>query len=82
MASTYTTAESVRAYLFECEGDGGLLAVSLEPLGLNIPVNACFEGWRMREAFQLGVHEPMLVAIDPERMLQGIRARGYYIWRQ
>jgi hypothetical protein len=82
MASIYATSESLHAYLFECEGDAGLFAVSLEPLGSNIPLAPCFDGWRMREAFELGVHEAMPVAIDPEPVLQGIRARGYYVWRQ
>lgn len=66
MASTYTVSESLHAYLFECEGDAGLFAVSLEPLGSNIPLTPCFGGWHMREEFELGVHEAMPVAIDPE----------------
>ena len=81
VASTYTYSEHVRAYLFECEDDG-LFAVSLDPSGANIPKRYCHEGWTLREEFDLGVDEPMPVAIEPGPVIQGIRTAGYYVWRQ
>jgi hypothetical protein len=81
VASTYTHAEHVRAYLFECEDDG-LFAVSLELSGSNIPKRYYHAGWTLREEFDLGVDEPMPVAIEPEPVIHGIRASGYYVWRQ
>jgi hypothetical protein len=77
----FTETDAREAYLFQC-GDDGLFAVSLDPLGHNIPRGACAEGWRMRTAFVLGVREPVPASIAPEPILRGIRAVGYYIWRE
>jgi phage/plasmid-associated DNA primase len=77
----YADAEAFEAYLFQCD-DNGLYAVSRDPSGENIPRNACAEGWRFRAAFNLGVHESVPAPIAPEPILRGIRAVGYYIWRE
>ena len=69
------------AFLFQC-GNGELFAVSLDTSGANIPRTLCTHGWRCREAFRLGVHEAMPVAISPEPILRGIKADGYFIWRK
>jgi len=76
-----TNTDALPAYLFQC-GDTGLFAVSLDPAGGNIPRGACTEGWRMRTAFLLGVREPVPASIPPEPVLRGVRALGYYIWRE
>jgi hypothetical protein len=81
VASTYTHSDHVRAYLFECEDDG-LFAVSLEPSGSNIPERYCHEGWTLREEFELGMDEPMPIAVDPGPVIRGVREYGYYVWRQ
>jgi hypothetical protein len=81
MATTYAASDALDAYLFECDDDA-LYAVSLDPLGANIPRRSCLQGWRRIAEFALGVHEPMSVAIDPETVLQGVRSVGYYIWRE
>lgn len=69
------------AYLFQC-GESNLFAMSLDETGANIPTAACADGWRFRESFQLGVHEPLPVAIAPEPILRGIKANGYFIWHK
>jgi hypothetical protein len=80
MAATYAP-DALDAFLFEC-GDDALFAVSLDPLGSNIPQRYCPQGWRLISEFALGIHEPIPVAIPPERILQGLRSVGYYIWRE
>lgn len=79
--SSYADTETVQAYLFQCD-DNGLFAVSLDSAGANIPREACVEGWRFKTAFALGVQEAVPAPIDPEPILRGIRANGYYIWRE
>jgi hypothetical protein len=78
---TYANTDAVLAYLFQC-GDNGLFAVTLDPTGRNISRGACAEGWALKTEFALGVHEPVPAAIDPEPIIRGIRALGYYIWRE
>ena len=78
---SFANADAVEAYLFQCD-DNGLFAVTLEASGANIPRGPCAEGWRLRQAFLLGVQEPVPAAISPEPILRGIRASGYYIWRE
>ena len=73
--------DSRPAFLFQC-GESCLFAVSLDKTGANIPTVACIDGWHFRDAFRLGVHEAMPVAISPEPILRGIKADGYFIWRQ
>jgi len=73
--------DTLEAYFFQCDEEA-LFAVSLDPSGGNIPRGACAEGWRLRTAFMLGVRQPVPAAIAPEPILRGIRAAGYYIWRE
>ena len=78
---TNAQGDALQAYLFQCD-DERLFAVSLLPSGSNIPRSACADGWRFKAAFALGVHFPVPASIDPEPILRGIRALGYYIWRE
>ena len=73
--------DAEEAYLFQCD-DNGLFAVSRDRSGGNIPRGACPQGWNFRTAFALGVREALPVAMDPEPVLRGVRAYGYYIWRE
>jgi hypothetical protein len=80
-SSVYADAETLQAYLFQCD-ETGLYAVSLDASGADLPRGPCAEGWRFKVAFRLGVHEPVPASIAPEPILRGIRARGYYVWRE
>jgi hypothetical protein len=68
------------AYLFQC-GSEELFAVSLDQAGANIPRSSCTHGWLLRQEFGLGLQDPVPAAIDPEPIMRGINAKGYYIWR-
>ena len=68
------------AYLFQC-GDEDLFAVSADKAGTNIPRSSCTQGWMLRQEFRLGTEDPVPAAIDPEPILRGIFAKGFYIWR-
>jgi hypothetical protein len=78
---TFASTDAQQAYLFQC-GDNGLFAVSLDASGENLPRGACAEGWRLKVAFLLGVREPVPASISPEPILRGVRAVGYYVWRE
>jgi hypothetical protein len=73
--------DATTAYLFQC-GEGDLFAVSRDQTGANIPREQCAQGWLLRDKFRLGVHEPIPASIEPEPILRGIAADGYYIWRR
>ena len=60
---------AVIATLVALFGTVTLFAVSLDPLGANIPQRSCPQDWRRISEFALSVHDPMPVAIDPERVL-------------
>jgi len=36
----------------------------------------------VRDKFRLGVREPMPASIEPEPVIRGIAADGYYVWRR
>ena len=65
------------AYLFRSVSQQ-LLAVSLEASGTNLPQVA--DDWTMIQEFPLGVHEVVPADVDPEPILRGVRARGFFIW--
>lgn len=67
------------AYLFASEDDGWR-AVALDPDGASLPRDGR-QRWRLLAEFDLGVHEPVPANIDPEPILRGIKARGFYLWR-
>ena len=68
------------AYIFQCDGEE-LFAVSSDKAGANIPRSSCTGGWLLRQEFQLGTHDPVPAAIEPEPIIRGMNAKGYYIWR-
>lgn len=71
--------DASRAFLFESV-DGGHLGVSLDRSGANLPRDNG-EQWVMRTEFALGVHEAVPAAIDPEPILRGLKAEGFFVWR-
>jgi hypothetical protein len=73
--------DATTAFLFQC-GESDLFAVSRDQTGVNIPKAECVEGWHLREMFRLGVREPVPAPIQPEPILRGIAANGYFIWRR
>jgi hypothetical protein len=73
--------DAAEAYLFECDCEP-LFAITRDPTGSNLPLRTCPEGWQFNSSFPLGVREAMPRAIDPEPVLRGLRAVGYYIWRE
>jgi len=68
------------AFLFQCDGEE-LFAVSPEKGGANIPRSSCTQGWLLRRAFRLGLHDPVPEEISPLPILRSITEKGYYIWR-
>lgn len=70
--------DSNRAFLFET-ADGAFLAATLDRSGANLPRGGG-ERWVMQTEFELGVHEAVPAAIDPEPILRGIQANGYFVW--
>ncbi len=71
--------EAVQAYLFQLD-DSDVFAVTLSRSGSSLPGSGSLH-WRCREEFLLGVHQPVPAPIDPEPILRGVRARGYFVWR-
>ena len=71
--------DSRLAYLFQC-GASDLQAVTLDPAGTNLPTD-CLAGWKLVQEFSLGVREIVPLPIAPEPIIRGIKAEGYYIWR-
>jgi len=73
--------DATRAYLFHGERDRALHAVSRDPSGANLPTVDEAGGWVAEGHFALGVWEPMPVHIAPEPVLRGLKADGYFVWR-
>jgi hypothetical protein len=70
--------DAIQAYVFT-NSDELLNAVSRERNGANLPL---VRGpWTFQKEIVLGVQEPPEIGIDPEPVLRGIRAEGYFIWR-
>lgn len=67
------------AYLF-CDPGSGMYAVTLDPDGLNLPPIKS-GGWTFDRKIALGVWEALPVPISPEPVLRGVKAQGYYVWR-
>lgn len=70
--------DASRAFLFE-SADGEFLGVTLDRAGANLPRDGGKQ-WMMQAEFALGVHEPVPAAIDPEPILRGLEAEGFFVW--
>ncbi len=70
--------DASRAFLFE-SADGAYLAVTLDREGANLPSGEGVQ-WTMQTEFALGVHEAVPAAIDPEPILRGLKAEGFFVW--
>ena len=75
------SSDTRTAYLFQC-GNEDLFAVSPDKAGKVIPRSSCTQGWLLRQEFQLGAEKPVPALIEPEPIIRGINAKGYYIWRE
>jgi hypothetical protein len=73
--------DATEAYLFECDADP-LFAVTQDRTGANLPRGSCTTGWRLKEAFALGIREVMPREMDSGPILRGVQNLGYYIWRE
>jgi hypothetical protein len=69
------------AYLFFCPFTNRY-GVTLDKSGSNLPQQGCDAGWQLQAEFPLGVHEALPAPMDPEPVLRGIRAVGYFVWRE
>jgi hypothetical protein len=56
-------------------------AVSHDITGANIPRSPCTLGWRLCEAFELGLRLTVPASVMPEPILKGIADVGYHVWR-
>ncbi len=79
IACSSSEDDATPAFLFKSEC-GKFLAVSFRRDGENIP-NDDQQNWILASEFPLGVHEAVPAEIDPEPILRGIKANGYFIWR-
>jgi hypothetical protein len=71
------SSDGMPAFLFRA---GDMAAVSQDSSGANVPESG--EGpWVMDKYFTLGVSHVGLLEINPEPVIRGINARGYYMWR-
>ena len=67
------------AYLFLCPHTN--YGVTLDPTGKNLPSQGCEQGWQLQAEFPLGVQEALPTPINPEPVIRGIAANGYFVWR-
>jgi hypothetical protein len=71
--------DAAPAFLFQCDD---MYAVTLDESGANIPTTGCYGQWRRLSKFALGVNDAVPVTINPEPILRGLKAYGYYVWRE
>ena len=69
--------DGTSAYFFR---SGDLGAVTLDSGGFNLPSQRTKTPWVFVKSFILGVQHVGLAEINPEPIIRGIRARGYYVW--
>lgn len=80
MIDPLLTPEDARiAFLFE-RLEPHIFAITLDREGANLPASDGFHRWERVAEFPLGVQEVVPTAADPEPILRGLRARGYFIW--
>lgn len=67
-----------KAFLF-VNSDRTLSAVTLDRDGRNLPhPETC--RWDFAREFELGVQEVTPFGVDPEPILRGVAANGYFVW--
>ena len=69
------------AYLFLCPHTN-CYGVTLDPTGKNLPSQGCEQGWQLQGEFPLGVQEALPAPMNPEPVIRGIAANGYFVWRE
>lgn len=73
--------ETREAYLFQW-GRADIFAISPDSAGSNLPKFEEDGAWQRREKFWLGVNNPPPAPINPEPVLRGLQAHGYFVWRE
>jgi len=58
-----------------------MAGVSLDSSGANLPAPESGQKWEMARYFTLGVRDAGVEGINPETIIRGIRADGFYVWR-
>jgi hypothetical protein len=74
-------SDAQAAYLFLCPHTN-CYGVTLDPTGQNLPSQGCEVGWELQAEFPLGVQEVLPTPMNPEPVIRGIAANGYFVWRQ
>ncbi len=69
--------DATRAYLY-FNSEEPLKAITRDRKGANLPTLR--GSWVFQREVLLGVQEPFEAGIDPEPILRGLRAGGYFIW--
>ncbi len=69
--------DAVKAFMF-LNSEERLYAVTRDKKGANLPLLS--GDWTFEKEVVLGVQEPLAAGIDPEPVLRGMRADGYFIW--
>ena len=67
--------DAEQAFLF-AERDSDRKAITRQPLQLP----ASEAGWELVQTFALGVQHIMPIDMDPEPVIKGILADGFYVW--
>jgi hypothetical protein len=66
-----------QVFLF-LNSEEGLFAITRNKNGANLPLIS--GDWKFEKEMTLGVQEPLEAGIDPEPVIRGLRADGYFIW--
>lgn len=69
--------DATTAYLY-VNSEEHLNAITGEKDGANLP--SADSPWTFRNEIMVGVQEPLEAGIDPEPVLRGLQADGYFIW--
>jgi hypothetical protein len=56
--------------------------ITLDNSGANLPDQGCDEGWQLQAEFPLGIREAIPAPLDPESVIRGIKANGYFVRRE
>jgi hypothetical protein len=74
---TELSEDATKVYLFVNSFEM-LNAVTRRRNGDNLPVLG--GEWVFKRELVLGVQEPLAAGIDPEPVLRGLRANGFFVW--